>query len=298
MNKATLLLSVGLLIAVASRSQEFYGRFGLGYAFANAGQTTDGSATPFGGSVRYNTYSNAYTIKNTSFSTGVVADLAFGYMFDKHIGVEVGFQSTFIPAKTTFNLYNYNNGGVLSNITIEQKPSNPLMFIPSLVLQSGGDVLNAYTRFGLVLPMRTMITQDQIITNLPGTGAITTDDFTSEIKSSFSLGFAAAAGLKYKKSSRVSLWGEIGFVSLSVLAKEAKLVAASENGQSIDLNYVSGNHTVTYSKSAVVDSVGAQQPTYSLPFSNMSVKFGVTYTLSAHESKAAQKTKPRGGRFR
>ena len=131
----------------------------------------------------------------------------------------------------------------------------------------------------MALPLSTKIVQDQILTNLPGNGAVEVDDFTLNIKNSFSLGFSAAAGVQYKLSEKLSLWGEISMLSMSVYIKEADLTAVTANGQSVALSQVSGAQVVKYSKNAIVDSNGAQQPTYSQPFSNVGIQVGIKFTL-------------------
>ena len=113
------------------------------------------------------------------------------------------------------------------------------------------------------------------------------------------MGFAAAAGHKWRVNRRMNVWGELGFVSLSVLAKQSDLTYFTEDGQRYSLNAVSGNKTVTYSKNAIVDSVGAQQPTYSLPFSNAGLQIGLSFDLgqNVRGSKGKNDIKDRRKKF-
>ncbi len=260
-----------------AHGQDFFYRVGLGYAIPQAGQLNDGNGTPYNGTIDKTT-AEVFSIKGASFSSGVVGNLALGYMFNKHIGVEANL-SAVAGKKYTFTYHNISIGGIASDLSIVDQAKTPVFFTPSLVLQTDDRDLNAYVRFGLVLPLKTNVTQDQIITNLPGKGLILTDDFTFNIKNSFSLGFAAAAGFKYRLSERSSFFGELGFMSLSVITKTSTLTAASENGVRFPLTAVTGPQVVNYSKTAVVDSSGTQQPAYALPFSNAGLQVGFSYEL-------------------
>ena len=272
-------LIVLLAAAMCNAKAQFYVRAGLGFAMPQAGQTMDGTGQGYNGSQTYTTYTQVYNVKPTSFSTGVHGVLGVGYMFSDHVGVQLDGDAGLSTKKYTFSIDNVSVGGVPSNVDIVQRAKGPFVVIPSLVLQTGGEKINLYTRVGVALPLSTKIVQDQILTNLPGNGAVEVDDFTLNIKNSFSLGFSAAAGVQYKLSEKLSLWGEISMLSMSVYIKEADLTAVTANGQSVALSQVSGAQVVKYSKNAIVDSNGAQQPTYSQPFSNVGIQVGIKFTL-------------------
>ena len=227
-------LMLALSAVAYTASAQFYINAGLGYAIPQAGQTFDGTGQQGGynGSVTYTTYTQVYSVKPASFNTGVHGALGIGYMFSDPVGVQLDGNVGLSTKKYTFSIENAPVGGVASNIDIVQRAKSPFMLVPALVLQTGGDKLNLYTRVGAALPVSTKITQDQIITNLPGTGATEVDDFTIKIKNSFSVGISAAAGVKYKLNERVSIWGEINMLSMSAYIKEADLTAVTVNGSS------------------------------------------------------------------
>ena len=288
--KKILLLCVACALAPQfTFAQEFYTRFGLGYALPQAGQTMDGTATPYSGTASNYTVSGtnytSYNIKKVSFSSGLHGVAGLGYMFNSHVGVEGSLDFLLSAKQYSFTFQNVTIGGVASNVDIIQKAKNCILFTPALVLQSDGKRANLYTRLGVVVPLNTKITQDQIFTNLPGTGAIQSDDYSWEIKNSFSLGFSAAAGVKYAVNERMKLWGEVSFLSLAMYAKEANLTEVSVNGQGGYLDQVAADQRkVVYSdnfKSTTNDYF--HQPTYSQPFSNVTINVGVQYALHAHE---------------
>jgi hypothetical protein len=92
------------------------------------------------------------------------------------------------------------------------------------------------------------------------------------------MGFGAAAGVSYKLNDRVSLWGEVSLLSMSVLIKESQVESIAINGQNQPLSILRGPLTTTYSKNITADS--AHSPTYSQPFSNVGFNVGIRFNLS------------------
>jgi hypothetical protein len=201
-------------------------------------------------------------------------------MVNEHVGIQLDAGIGLSTKKYTIEVDNVAIQGVPYNISIIQRAKTPVMMIPSLVLQSGGDKMNLYARMGVALPLKTTITVDQLQINAPGTGARTVDDFTFTVKNSFSLGFAGAVGVKYKLNDKTSLWAEVNMLSMSVYIKEADLTGFSENGQSIPLSYVTSPHVVKYTKSGIVDSTRETLPAYSQPFSNVGISIGVSFSIA------------------
>jgi hypothetical protein len=194
MKKIGLLAFVLSAISNVSNAQ-FYLKAGIGYAFAQAGQTIDGTATPYSGTLTINTTNSSlsYAIKSASYSAGVQGAFGFGYLFTGHIGVQLDANIGIASHKYSFTESNVNIGsGILGNVSYVQKAKTPVILSPSVVLQTGGSVWNIYSRFGLALPLSTRISQDEIVSNAAGTGALTINDFNFQIKNSFSLGFTAA----------------------------------------------------------------------------------------------------------
>ena len=280
-------------VAAYTASAQLYLSFGLGYAVPQAGQSMYDTPIPYNGfptginGSRNNTSLTSYTYDlkgSASFSSGVQGTIGMGYMFSEYVGVQLDAAIGISSTKYTFNDDNANLGTTASpiggTISTIQQAHTPVLMTPALVLQTGGDKINLYSRFGLALPLNTKITQNQVITNNAGTGAIEVDDITWQIKSIFSLGFTAAAGLKYNISDRISIWGELSLLSMSLKAKEQDLQSLSQNGQSVALSSYPYPTTIKFSKTATVDSTLTTFPTYAQPFSNLGIKVGVTINLT------------------
>jgi len=276
-------------------SQGFYLKVGLGYAGAIGSQSMYDTPIPFNGfptgynGTRNNTASTEeYSIKGVSMGAGTLGTLGVGYMFTENIGVQLDAGLSFSSKKYTFNDLNVglstgSGGSIPGNIMTTQQANSPFLLMPSLVLQSGDEV-KLYTRVGLVLPMSASISQHQVVSNAPGTGALVFDDYDWTLKTSFSAGFSAAVGVKYAINDRMSVWGEVSFISLSVYAKEQDLNGITETSQGVSQAYPASAYgyspTIKFSKNAVVDSSLANMPTYSIPFSNIGVNIGFAYQLS------------------
>jgi opacity protein-like surface antigen len=296
MTMKKLIITVFILsIAFSGFAQGFYLRLGLGYAFPEAGQTLDGTGTPYNGSLTNPasgaSYPQNYNIKSASLSAGLQGAIGLGYMFTDHVGLQLDAGLGLATKKYTYDDQNANLGsGVIGDVSVIQQAKSPFMVTPSLVLQTGGNPWNIYARMGIAVPVSTKIAEDQVITTGAGTTGFEIDDYTFSIKNSFSLGFAAAAGVQYKLNDRVSIFGEVSLLSMSVYIKQETLTAlnvTTANGsQGVPLSQVSGPSVVNYSRKAIADSAGDQQPAYSQPFSNIGFNFGISFRLGSASSNS------------
>jgi opacity protein-like surface antigen len=267
-----------VLAGITASAQGFYLRLGMGYDLPQAGQTMDGTATPYNGSRNATTYVTTYNIKVASFASGMWGSLAGGYMFNDNVGAELAANIGMNMKKYTFTDENspYAAGAVEN---LEQQANTPILLMPSLVLQTNSEsALNIYGRLGIAIPLNTKITEDEVFV-FSYAGQPVVDDYTSQISNSFSLGYNAALGVKYKVSDKVSVWGEVSMLSMSLFIKQMKLTSVSENGYSIPLDSVSGPHTVKFSRTATVDTSATTQAAYSQPFSNIGFHFGVIFNF-------------------
>jgi len=277
------------LATIHVATAQFYFKAGLGYAIPQSGQTMDGTATPYNGTmtINSNALTQTYSIKSASFSAGAHGFLGIGYLISNHAGIELHGDFGLSTKKYTFTINNVMLNGVESNVNIEQKAKGLFILSPSLVLQTGGESVNLYTRIGVALPINSKINANQIQSNLPGTGAPSVYNFGLQVTNSFSPGFSAAAGVRYKLSDKISIWGELSVLSLNLYIKESALKSFTYNGRSQNLSYVTSPHVVKYSKNVIVDSNQASLPTYTQPFSNAGLNVGISFNLSEKKRKKA-----------
>lgn len=290
MKRIALAMILPVITGITANAQ-FYFRAGAGYAMPAAGQTISGDGTPYNGStpgVR------GYDVKSASFSAGLQGALGIGYMVNKNVGIQLDAAIGIANKQYKYNEDTVAINSVLYRATIENKANYPVIIIPSMVLQTGGNPWNIYCRMGIALPLRTQIKQDQIFTNLPGTGAVSTYDLQFKITNSFSMGYAAAAGFSYNVSDRISVWAELSILSMSAYIRQSQLSAYLVNGHAINLASVGGTTTSNYSKSGISDTDYVNNPTYSQPFSNVALNVGVKINLSDRKSSSAMRRPGQG----
>ncbi len=267
----------------SAEAQGFYLRGGLGYAVPQAGQTLDGTGTPYDGSMLNNIAdsTSTYSISKISFSQGVHLTLAGGYMFNEHIGVDLAAAIGLSMSQFIANQDSVRSGGDLYNVQYVQKAISPLVLMPSLVLQSGGEKLNIYVRAGLAIPIKSKLQSDQIVTSLPTLGAGQTEDYSYTVKNSFSLGTTAAIGARYKFSDQVGIYFEASMLSMSLFVKEADLNSVSVDGQGNYISQIPVNERNIYYSNKFTSSIGDyyHQPVYSQPFSNIMFTVGMHFQL-------------------
>lgn len=167
------------------------------------------------------TYSYSSEIVNYSFGKGLNFGGAFGYMFNKNIGAELGI-SYLLGGTTTID--NESDYGLSNNKSELAMHSNMLRLIPSVVIASGFDGINPYAKFGLLI----------------GTGSIFIEndenddgDIIAEYwkyNGGFALGLNSALGAVYIINDNISIFGEIDMVNLSYSPTKGELTEASLNG--------------------------------------------------------------------
>ena len=285
----TLLLCFGIS-STTILAQGFYLRLTPGYATTVAGQTMDGTGSPYSGTISITVSGPAnYSIKTASFGSGGYLTGAAGYMINEHVGIDAAFSIGVAPKKYTLNYNDVVTGNYNSFV---QQATSPKFFIPSLLLQTGGDQFKGYARFGIVVPLNTQITSEQIYNSTVDT---LLTDLTYQIKNKFSLGLAAAVGLQYHLSDNVKLTAEVSILSLSALIKQADLVKVVQNGVEYSVASISDTAvTKHYTYGTTTNNVtysSTNQPAYTQPFSNVGFNVGVIFAIGRQGEGNGKKKK-------
>jgi hypothetical protein len=278
------LLTAILTFATLSASAQLYFKGGVGYAFPQAGQTIDGGGNPIAAEANYTFSASAehddFKMKKASFSSGGSFIVGAGYMFTKNLGVELNANLGLMPKKYTTKLSGTFNSPQFENTEIRQHAKMPVILSPSLVLQTGGDKMNIYMRGGFALPIASKIMVEEQYVYNDGSGT-QTEKFDSEITSGLSIGFSGAAGLKYKLSKHLSIWGECSLLSLSMYVKKQELKVAEINGMDMLFLIDPEDQVINFKSEYSTDdpSNSNVRATYSIPFSNVGINAGVTFSL-------------------
>lgn len=259
----------------------FYVRVGLGIATPMAGQTLNENADPYSCTMNFDAGQqiSSYTaLKKISFSAGLQAVMAFGWMANKNIGIEVDGYIGIAPKKYTAHFKNIIvDGAYPADITVTNKAVLPIFIAPCLLLKTSGKKVEVYGRSGPVISANGKVQREETYDFYsPGYhAAINQIVIKTKITSSVNVGFTAATGVNYKLKNNISLWGEVSLLSMSLFIKQEINTENSADGQSaslfptVDYGY-SGSNVNRYTQTGV-------QPTYAQPFSHLALNFGVAY---------------------
>lgn len=257
-----------LFAAKSINAQGAYINLNLGYATCMSSGTMDGFYNYTGGQ-------NSSTSEQIYFSLGkgVNFGAAFGYMFNEHVGAELGL--SYLLGGKTKSKDEYIGGTTDYNLS-----SNMFRFIPTVVISAGTEGVNPYAKFGFVI----------------GTGAVKMElednDDGDVIISKMKLNGGAAFGINgaigaiFELSESISLYGELNAINMSYAPKKGEFTEASYNGIDVLPNMTTSDKEVEYVDELIYnygspqpDSQPSQELKYKLPFGSIGINFGVVYIL-------------------
>jgi hypothetical protein len=260
----TLLIAVAIgMIANSSFAQGMYGNLNIGYGFGKSTMNIEDFTN-------YTEGSNSDTEEQIFLSLGKGLNFGgtIGNMFNEHVGAELGI--------------NYLLGGkakakdeYLGGTTEYEFYARMLRFIPAIVIAAGGEKINPYAKFGVVV----------------STGSVKYDyedkdggDLTiRKVKYSggIALGFMGAVGAKFKLSDNMSLFAELNTINQSYAPKKGELTEYSFNGTDRlpNLNTyqkeVEFVDKITYDGSYPPTSEPRKELKQKLPLGSVGINFGL-----------------------
>ncbi len=207
------------LITNAQSDKGLYASINSGYNFGTGNPDYYQSAVL--GIVNTNQISSSTStteIIKLPLGKGINIGADFGYMINKNMGFEIGF-NYLLGGKTTANQTNYN--GDYGNSEVAAKM---IQIKPTIIFRAGFDKINPYAKIGLVIGSG-KITNTQIEKN-------GTDIFidSREFSGGTPIGFQAGLGLLCQLSQKLSLLGELNLVSLEYAPNKGILTESSKNG--------------------------------------------------------------------
>jgi hypothetical protein len=165
---------------------------------------------------------NSYTAKqiNLSLGKGINFGGAFGYMFNKNIGTELGFNYMLgDKSNASPNSYFSNFDKIDYNLYARMLRINP-----SIVIASGLNVINPYAKIGLIIGSGSVFKEE--ILNQGSNITIN----KIKMNGSLAIGGNAGLGVLCKLSKKMSCFGEINMVNLSYAPTKGKIEVATYNG--------------------------------------------------------------------
>lgn len=261
------------------KENSIYVRAGIGYATALAGSYTFMEGLPVNGTgTELSTTPGAYSfdINKASFGSGVSASAGFGYMFTPHMGIDLG-----VNVGLAMKKYEYKESSPGNySATRTSYAKTPVLVMPSLVLATGGEQLNAYTRVGIVAAVAgKFIAEDYISASMNSQVRVT------ETINKLSVGFSGTIGAKYYVADGLAIFGELNATYLEMNAKSSEVTELSLNG----VNYLGqlpiSERSTEYSEKFVLDAsasnlnMPANMQPLAMSYSNVGITIGISIEL-------------------
>ena len=270
---------LAMLFVTGATAQNFYVKAGLGYAFAQGGQTQNENTNPYNGSYsvsRYTIYDTSFSMKKASFSTGFQGIMGIGYTLGPHIAVELNAGIGIASKKYTDKLDSVldGTGSYSVNATETRQASSTFLLMPCLVIQSGGKDVNLYMRAGIVLPFSSKIKIEEH--SVSNDATMQQEDMTGTLITNFNIGYTGAVGARFTVNKKINIWAECNLLSLSLTASEFD-VATHTLDNSTATTFPAPGTVIHYKTSGTISAT--DRMTYSIPYSNIGISAGVTYSF-------------------
>lgn len=214
--KIILIIFAATLLTNKLFSQGIYAKINAGYGLQMSSQKIDYFHIT---NYSIDTVSSTYERVNTSLGIGFTYEGAFGYMFNKNIGAELGVSYLL---GTKINTKQVLIGSIRNN----SLSSNMLRINPSIVIAFDFKKINPYAKLGLIIGLGKIMYEDDY-TSSSGLTAVTEK---MELNGGIALGLNAGIGTTYNISNRISLFGEINMVNLSYSPTKGILTESNLNG--------------------------------------------------------------------
>lgn len=220
------------------------------------------------------TSSNSDTYKqvNLSLGKGINFGGAFGYMFNKNIGAELGVSYLLGGKSKAQDIYQ----GGKTDYTLSARM---LRINPSIVIASGLNGINPYAKIGLIV----------------GTGSVTEETIDNDggdisrvlvkMNGGVAIGGNAGLGVLFDISKKISFFSEINMTSLSYAPTKGKATKATYNGIDILSDLTTSEKEIEYvdsyteSNTPPPDSQPSKGLKTKLPFGSIGINLGMRFSF-------------------
>jgi hypothetical protein len=187
---------------------------------------------------------------------------SLGYMFSKHVGMEVG--GMFLPGKT------FEMKDVVAKRTLKATGSG-IMVLPSLVVSAGEGSVTPYARLGVAIGLVKVKNED----NTNATGNVSS--FVWEETGGMGIGYVGGLGIIFSASTNLGIFieGSLVNMSYSPAKEEAKEYTVNGQNQLSTINPKSRDFKDSYTATGTNDPVlGVRRP-----FGSFSVVAGIRFFI-------------------
>jgi hypothetical protein len=214
-NITIVILAMG--ISAVSYAQNLFGSFSVGYGVSAPGEVL-GTASIVDASGN-STASNYYG----TFGGGLNVTLSPGYMFNEHLGFEIG-ANYLSGSEIEITSFTVPTGALVA-----KSKSTQLRINPSVVISSGNEGLNFYGKAGLIIP----VSGSTVVNVSDNLNPLSVEEYTVESSGDFSIGFSGALGVSYGLNNSISIFGELNGVNLRIRGKSQTVTSYTVNGTDV-----------------------------------------------------------------
>jgi hypothetical protein len=290
------LTALAVLFSTGIFAQNFYITANAGYAFgmnSQLGWFSNNEQISIRDDVN-GSFTSTNSAENVPFSLGKGMNFgaSVGYMFNSHIGIDLGV-NYLIGGKTESTSY-YKNTDIYSNGTfVSESNSNESAYsrmwriLPSIVLTPGFEKFNPYAKVGIVMGFGSFYSESQSESN--STGPIGPSPYSNSSKTKYNggmaFGFNGTIGSSYLLSEKLSVFGEVSFIGMSYAPTKSVLTERTINGIDDLPNLSTYDKEVEYVDELTYDSnpPDGDEPQQwlktSFPMSSMGLNFGVMFSF-------------------
>jgi Outer membrane protein beta-barrel domain len=202
-----------------------------------------------------------------------------GYMFNKNVGVELDI--TYLSGSISYNTTSVDNSVSHEGRSYESY-AEMLRVVPSFVINSGNEKLNIYGKFGLLLGLGSMSTQNSI----NSFNNMTNKSFNSfnqyKVNGGMAIGMSTSLGIEIKLLTKVSFFSDVNVINLSYTPTKQELITATEKGvnvlpsktisekQTVFQNSISYNSKISQNK-----DLPSEVLSWKLPFNSIGLNVGL-----------------------
>ena len=212
---------------------------------------------------------------------------AFGYMFNKNLGAEIGV-SYLLSGKTEGKINSTHKtietDGTSTTTTtnsITTLSSRMLRFMPSIVISSGFEGIDPYAKFGFVIGTGSVLLDSELDEN--NTRSTTIWKYNGGV----AMGLTGAIGANFTVNDKIMFFGEINMVNMSYAPTKGELTESTSNGTDLlpgmsarqkEIEFVDSQ---SYSSDAVTppESEPSKQIKPKYPFGSVGINIGLRIDL-------------------
>jgi hypothetical protein len=274
------MLFIAVFVGANTFAQGLYVNAGAGYGFP-ASPYLMAENMDYYWDGEYGTRNYEIVKGSGSFGKGMQVGAIVGFMFNLHIGAELG--TSYLLGGNIENKYEWNND-TSSSIYEYTMSAKMLRFTPALKMTIGNGNIKPYMRTGLVMGVAGKIIHTGKTTNTDIFGT-ETYEIEKELTNGISLGFAGALGVDFMLSDNISLFAEMSIITQSWAPEKEEWTKYTIDGEDHlddlttrikEIEYVD---SYSYDSGPINENLPRQELKIYYPFSSVGINAGVRITL-------------------